>query len=262
MTVGNRNADQKTILPRARNVLGTSGNRVKLIIGLLLCILATVSILLIVSALSLLVDFETLYAASAVRGALVEMALVMIQSILVLLLTFPVYLGLYSVALDMRRGMSVSFSGLFAFFDSPTAYFRGMGIIFRIVGRAYPYLILYGLSLAAYLTETDVMYGVVGIAVIPLVALGLYTTGRSFPFLTFALCNPGVPLRHTMMNAKAMTHKKTLSIFVFRMRLLWRFLLSLASIGVVTLFHVLPLSIIATHEYAFALARWQAVDLD
>lgn len=262
MTAGNHNADWKTILPRARKMLGTSGNRVKLIVGLLLCILATVSILLTVSALSLLVDFDALYAASAVRGALVELALVMIQTALILLLGFPLYFGLYSVALDMRRGMPVCLSDLFVFFDSPAAYFRGMGIVFRVVGRAYPYLILYGLSTAAYLTENDVVYGVVGLAALPLVVWGLYTTGRIFPFLTFALCNPDVPLRHTMMNAKAMTHRKTLAIFVFRMQLLWRFLLSLASVGVVTLFHVLPLTILATHEYAFALARRQAADLD
>ena len=262
MTTENHNAEQRSVLSRAGGVLGTGGNRVKLIVGLLICILATVSALLIVSALSLLVGVEALYATSVFLGALVEVALVLVQFILILLLGAPLCLGLYSAALGMRRGVSVTLADLFTFFDSPAAYFRGWGIIIRIVGRAYPYLILYGLSFMAYLTESDIIYGIVGLTALPLILLGLYTTGRSFPFLTFALCNPHIPLGHTMTNAKAMTRKKTLSIFVFRMRLLWRFLLSLLSIGVVTLLHTLPLSILATHEYAFALARQQAADLN
>lgn len=251
----NCKTEQRAVLTRAGETLGVAGNRVKLIIGVLICILATVSVLLIVSALCLLVDFEALYATSAYLGALVEVAIVLVQFILILLLAAPLYLGLYASALDMRRGVSFALADLFMFFDSPAAYLRGWGIIIRIVGRAYPYLILYGVSLMAYLTESDIFYGIVGVTAVPLLLLSLYTTGRSFPFLTFALCNPCEPLGHTMKNVKTMTRKRTLSIFVFRMRLLGRFLLSLLSVGVVTLFHTLPLTILATHEYAFALEQ-------
>lgn len=256
----NRKDMQKAVLSRAKEVLETAGTRVRMTVGLLICVLATVSVVLIVSALSLLVDFEVLYATSSFLGALTEIALVLVQLALILLLAAPLYLGLLAAAIKMRRGASVTLADLFAFFDSPSAYFRGWGMITRVVGRAYPYWILYGLSLLAFLTESEIVYSIVGATAVPLILWGLYTTGRSFPFLTFALCNPQVPLRYTMMNAKAMTRKKTLSIFVFRMRLLWRFLLSLLSIGVVTLLHTLPLSILATHEYAFALARQQAED--
>lgn len=257
MTTERNISAQKNALSRARSLLGADGNRVKLIVGLLICVLATVTVLLIVSALSLMIDFEGIYATSAALGALVEVAFMLIQLILVLLLAFPLYLGLFSAALRMRRGEPFSLGDLFMFFDSPAAYLRGWGITVRVVGRAFPYLILYGLSLLAYLLASDVFYGLVGIAAAPLVILGLYTTGRSFPFVMLALCNPGASLKHTMINAIAMTRKKTLSILVFRMRLLWRFLLSLVSIGVVTLFHVLPLMILADNEYAFELVRSQ-----
>lgn len=253
----NRRDVQRAVISRAKVVLGTAGVRVQMTVGLLICILATVSVVLIVSALSLLVDFDMLYATSAFWGALAETALVLVQFALILLLAAPLYLGLLAAAIKMRRGASVTLADLFAFFDSPSAYFRGWGMIARVVGRAYPYWLLYGLSLMAFLTESEIVYGIIGATAVPLILWGLYTTGRSLPFLTFALCNPQVPLRHTMMNAKAMTKKKTLSIFVFRMRLLWRFLLSLLSIGVVTLLHTLPLLILATHEYAFVLARQQ-----
>lgn len=252
-----RTMEQKAVLSMAKGLLGEAGNRVKLILGLLVAIFSTVSILLVVSAISFLVDFDALYASSIWFGALVEFALILMQFILILFFGAPIYLGLYSAALKMRRGLSVDLSDFFTFFDSPSAYFRGWGIVIRVVGRAYPFLLLYGVSVVATLTGLDVLNDLTTAATFPLAVLGLYTTGRSYPFITFALCNPDMPLGRTMKNVKAMTCKKTPAIFVFRMRLYLRFLLSLVSVGVITLMHTLPLTILATHEFSFALAREQ-----
>lgn len=249
--------EQKAVLSSARGLLGEAGNRLKLIVGLLVGIFSTVSILLIVSAISILADFDALYASSVWMGALVELALILIQFILILLMAAPIYLGIYSAALKMRMGLSTDLSDFFIFFDSPRAYFRGFGIVIRVVGRAYPYLILAVASLGASLVDLAAVTDLVSALTLPLVVLGLYTTGRSYPFVTFALCNPDIPLGRTMKNVKIMTRKKTPAIFVFRMRLYLRFLLSLVSVGVITLLHTLPLTLLATHEFAFALAREQ-----
>ena len=75
----NRKDMQKAVLSRAKEVLETAGTRVRMTVCLLICVLATVSVVLIVSALSLLVDFEALYATSSFLGALTEIALLLVQ---------------------------------------------------------------------------------------------------------------------------------------------------------------------------------------
>ncbi|MBR4872283.1 MAG: hypothetical protein IKV00_00455, partial [Clostridia bacterium] len=87
-----------------------------------------------------------------------------------------------------------------------------------------------------------------------LVLLGIYTTGKSFPFLIVALLDDRIPLSESMRRAKAATARKMRSIFVFRMRFFLLFLLSLLSVGVVTLLHVLPYLILAHQEYAIILS--------
>ena len=166
------------------------------------------------------------------------------------------------MALVMRRGAPCTLADLFVFFDTPSEYIRGMEISVRLLGQSYPFLILYLLSVAAQLMEENLFSSVAVFAVPPLILLGFYTTGKSYSFLTFALCNPTVPLDRMMVICKGMTRKRRLAIFVFRMRLLWRFALSLLSIGVVTLLHTVPQAVFATHEFSFSLARQHMAELN
>lgn len=253
-TVENRKNERDPVLARAKVLLGESGNRLSLIIGILVCILATVAVLLVVSCFGLTVDFDAIYARSHTLGAVVDMAFLLVQMILLLFLVLPLYVGLFASALAMRNREKFELSDLFRFFGSPGAYRRGFGIVIFWVGRAFPYWILYGLAMVANAFESDLFYGLVGLLALPLILWGVYTTGRSFPFVVLALSDETVPLRVAMRSAKRMTNKKVWSLFVFRMRLFGKFCLSLFSVGVVTLLHVLPLTILANHEYAFFLA--------
>ena len=262
MRLKRKKKEQTTVLSRARGMLGEPGNRVRLIVGLLLCILATVAVLYMVSALSLLVSFDVIYTTAPQLALMIEIAFVALQLAALLMLCAPLYLGLYSMALVMRRGAPCTFADLFVFFDSPSEYIRGVGISAFLFGRGYPFLILYLLSFAATVTGELLLSSIVGIAVLPLILLGVYTTGRSYPFLTFALCNPTVPLGRVMVICKGMTRKRLLAIFVFRMRLLWRFVLSLFSVGVITLLHTIPHAVFATHEFSFSLARQHMAELN
>ena len=257
-----RKRDRQNVLNNAGGILGVSGNRVKMTVSLIVCIFATVAALYIVISVSLLVPFDFLYVSSPQLALFIEIAFVALAFVVLLMMCAPLYLGLYSMALSMRRGMPCSLSDLFVFFESPSEYVRGLGISVYLLGRGYPFLMIYLLSLALEMTGESLFSSVFGFVGIPLLLWGFYTTGRSYPFLTFALYNPTVPLDRMMEICKAMTRKRLCAIFVFRMRLCLSFLLSLLSLCVVTLLHVAPFSVFATHEFSFALAKQHMAELN
>lgn len=257
-----RKRDRQNVFHNAGGILGVAGNRVKMILGLIICIAATVSVLYIVTSVSLLVPFDFLYVSSPQLALLIEIALVALIFVALFVSCAPVYLGLYSMALDMRHGMPCTLADLFVFFDPPSEYVRGLRISVYLLGRGCPFLMIYLLSLALEMTGESLFSSVFGFLGIPLLLWGFYMTGRSYPFLTFALCNPTVPLERMMVICKAMTRRRMGAIFVFRMRLCLSFLLSLLSLGVATLLHVAPLSVFATHEFSFALAKQHMAELD
>lgn len=253
MTNIEKQEERKTALERARVVLGENGNRMTLIVGLFVCVFASFSIVLLISAISLFLDLDALYTENPAVAAILGALLTVLNDLLMLFLAFPLYLGLVSVALRARSERQIEAASLFCFFDSPRSFFRGLAILICVLARAFPFLLLRAALILQGTLQSDLIYAITGSAALPLILLGLYTTGRSIPFLTLVLSDERLSLSEAMRVARAATARKTFSILVFRMQLLLKFLLSLLSVGVVTMIHVLPLILLARHEYAVSL---------
>ena len=247
--------EREHAISEAKRLLGERGMRLRLILGIIACAFSAVSVLILVSSFGFLVDFDALYKISPDLAVGAEIALIALQDILGLLLSLPVFLGFLRGGLAMRNGRPFEFADLFYFFDSPASYARGMGILLRLAWRAFPLVILRIFSLAAVFLPLDDFYFLMILLEVVLIFLGIYTTGKSFPFLIVALLDDRIPLSESMRRAKAATARKMRSIFVFRMRFALLFLLSLLSVGVITLLHVLPCWILATQEYAMILSE-------
>ena len=246
-----RASEAREALARGKARLAERGNRLMLIAGLMICMFAAITALLLVSAVSVALDTESMYEALPVVDAVFSATMFL----LAVLLVFPVVLGLYGTALSLRRGEAFDFSSLFFCFGSLRSYGRGLCVTLLILAGGAPFLVLFVLSLIATVLDADILYGVIGFSALPLIVLGLYTTSRCYPFLTLALNDPGESLLRTMRRALRLTSHRVWSVFVFRMRFFFAFLLSLLSIGVVTLFHTLPLTVFASCEYAMLLAE-------
>lgn len=253
MTNIKKKEERKAALARARTVLGANGNRMTLILGLFVCVFASVSIVLLISAISLFLDLDALYTQDPALAAILNGALTVLNDLLMLFLAFPLYLGLVSVALRARSGAPIETTSLFCFFDSPRSFFRGFAILIWVLARAFPFLTLRAALILQGTLQSELIYTIACCAALPSILLGLYTTGRSIPFLTLVLSDERLSLSEAMRIARAATARKTFSILVFRMQLLLKFLLSLLSVGVVTMIHVLPLMLLARHEYAVSL---------
>ena len=220
---------------RGAAILGVRGNRLTLIAGLMACMFSAVAGILFLSAVGLVLEIGAPGIPPNVMGLILSVA----EVLLALFLVLPMVFGLYRVVLSMRGGESFEFSSLFFYFGSLRAYGRGLGMTLLLLASIAPCVVLYGLSTA------------------PLVVLALFMSCRCYPFLTLALSDSDAPLIQTMRRAIRLTSHRVWSVFVFRMRRFIAFLLSLLSVGVVTLLHTLPLTLLASCEFTLLLAEKQ-----
>ena len=239
---------------RARALLDERNNRLMLIVGILACILATVAVAMILSALVVAFDLVALVGE--------PMAVVLMnaaQAVLCFFAVYPLYLGLFHSALAMSWGEQADISRLFGFYSSFRMLWRAWRIQLRILWNSFPLLLASAASYVSLFSEIDlvstVVLPVLGLVEPLLLFWGLYSSSRIFPFAMLALKEPAIPLREAMKRAKRATRGRVFAVCAMRIRLIWRFLLSLLSIGVVTLLHVLPLTLLTYSEYSAELTK-------
>lgn len=233
----------------AKEILDLRGNRLNLVVGILACILATVAVAMIASAFDLAFDLPSLLGES-----MTVIAVSLLQAVLSFFTVYPLYLGLFRVAMNMCRGEATEFSQLFVFYGSLRMLGRAWGIQLRILWNSFPLLLVVALPYLSLFEYSDLISKLL----IPILAsseslllfAGLCTSSRIFPFAMLAVDDLGMPLSEAAKQAKAAVKGSVFSVFAFRIRLMWRFLLSLLTVGVVTLFHVLPLTLLAYNEYS------------
>lgn len=241
-------------LAKARAVLNEGNHRLVLIVGILTCIVATVAVAMIVSAFDVAFDFVSL-----MGEPMAVICMSLSQSVLCFFLVYPLYLGLFRMALGMSRGEPVDVAQLFGFYSSFRMLWRAWRIQLRILWNSFPLLLISASSYVSLFSEIEliatVVLPVLGLVEPLLLFWGLYSSSRIFPFAMLALKEPALPLREAMKRAKTATRGRAFAVCAMRIRLIWRFLLSLLSIGVVTLLHVLPLTLLAYSEYSTELTK-------
>lgn len=238
---------------RGAAILGVRGNRLTLVAGLMACMFSAVAGILFLSAVGLVLEIGAPGIPPNVMGLILSVA----EVFLALFLVLPMVFGLYRVVLSMRDGEPFEFSSLFFYFGSLRAYGRGLGMTLLLLASIAPCVVLYGVTLIASTTASETLHAVVGLSTAPLVVLALFMSCRCYPFLTLALSDSDAPLIQTMRRAIRLTSHRVWSVFVFRMRRFIAFLLSLLSVGVVTLLHTLPLTLLASCEFTLLLAEKQ-----
>ena len=240
-------------LTKAKAVLDKDGNRLTLIVGILCCIMTAVSVLLMLSAIYEAVPFSSFfdYAEVAVLFGSVQM-------LLSFFLVFPLYLGVLRTAGKMCRGEPVAVTSFFEYYRSFSALWRAWGIQLRIFWRALPILIVIASGYVPLFIDTAELYNALTIviwSVSPLLLIwGFFSTSRLFAFAPLAVCDDSSPLGTVAKQAKQAARKKMGRIFAMRLRMLVGLILSLLSVGVITLIHTMPLTLLAYSELANELA--------
>ena len=238
----------------ARKTLNYKNNRLLLVVGILACILSTVSVFLL---------YEAFDIAFAFSGRVMPFAAMLVldvtTSILCFFMVFPLYLGVARGAIFLSCGRPIEFSQFFVYYSSLRMFWRALEIQMCMALYAFPFL---AIGIFKYLHLMGATFKVIGILawvltpVIPiLLLLGFYTTTRIFSFAILALGDSKMSLGRALYYAKMATRGRFFSVCAMRIRFLWRFAVSLLSIGVVALIHTLPLILLAYGEYAAELVE-------
>lgn len=235
------------IVAKAKPKLDENGTRLMLILGILICIVVTISIAVMCAALYEALPLSQLWG-EAIAVTVIDGA----QILLTFFLAFPLYLGVLRGADALRRGNRVEIVDFFVYYASFSALMRAWGIQLRILWNAFPMVVGLLLGFVPLYRDWIPFYDTVSLVinvVAPLLCLcGVLSACRNFPFAILAVRDDERSLGSCSRQAKRMTRGKFSSILILRLRMVLGLLLSLLSIGVITLIHTLPLTLLAYGE--------------
>ena len=236
---------------RARAALDCGKNRLKLVVGILFSVAITV-VMWSISDIAEMLLWHLIDDA-----ALCTLIADAFHCLLIIFTVAPVYLGLFFVAARMLCGEETEIADIFDCFSSPRLYGRAIGVALRLFVRLLPVVIVlrapyaFG-ALSMSLEIPEYLYG--GAALLVAVALSavlVLPVASSFGLVSFSLFYPEQGIRVAVKMARKARKGSYRYVLSLAYSTLLRLLLSLFTIGVVTLIQTIPLSLL---RYA-AMAR-------
>lgn len=247
----------KLALPTARALLSGKGNRVTLILSILICAVASFLSTLVVSwPLTYLLDWEGLYYGSYLIYAFLYYAELTVCLVFFFFTALPLYLGLYRMAVRMSREEPVHLLDIFYYFSGAPLYRRALVLLLRVVGFAAPVCgasLLLSSALAAEDGAVLVVLSALLVIVVFLICLLLFSLSGGY--ITIAILREDAPLSECRTLTKKISGGKAWGNVAFLLSLTWRLLLSLLPAGVLLLVHTLPMSMLASANYIGRLAE-------
>ena len=236
---GTKRCINSLLLRRSREILATKENLIGLIYACLIYV-SSVSVFLILFnilayAIGFLVFDPILY------NQVINIVLAGVSE-LAFWLTGPLLLGVYRVASCAIVQKDFSLSRLFIFFSSPRLLLRA----WRILVGSFLRLLVLSASLLSFFfvfgmpwnpVET---WGLIGVGV-GLLLLWAFLTVVCYPVLSLAVSDFSIPILEARQKGRKMTKKHRAALVKHCGALLLLFAASLLSIGIVTLFYVLPM---------------------
>ena len=248
-------AKQQRILARAkaRECLNGKGNRLLLIWGILACVLVTVALSIVVDSFYVILarDFR-------VTEAVALLCLGAARFLLFYFLAFPLYLGVVDAAGRISRDEQADLFVFFGFYRSLRMLGRAWRIQLRVAVAALPFFAVaalrYAIAFCPSLAWESVFSAVFTLALPLAVIGGFLSTGRVLLFVRMAVRDEGRSLRNVRKETARLARGNMRSLHLLRLRYWSAFLLSLLSIGVVTLIDTLPTSLLIGEQ---VLLQWE-----
>ena len=244
---------RREAIKRAKSVIDTDGNRLKLAGAVLVCACVTVIMWLVASLSTVVLD--------TIGGVKEYMYYPIFSAALYLLMLFlvaPLYVGCYKMALSMLFGETVHMVNVFDPFSSAKAYFKALRLSFGCFLRILPIIIALRIHaimdfLSYWFVFFEITLKMVNIFYIPAaLVLVLFACG-SFGSFGFAYILEERKLSKARRCARKARKRNRVSIFILVYSTLVKLLLSLLTLGIVTLLHTLPMAMLSYGAMAMSL---------
>ena len=244
---------RREAINRARRVLNVDGNRLKLACAVLICTCVSIIMWLVSSLSTMVLDMiggveEYLYYPIA-SGLLY---------LLIIFLVAPLYVGCYKMALSMLAGENAQVVDIFDTFSSAKAYSRALRLSIGCFLRILPIIIAWRIHvtmdyLSYWFVFFDITVKMVNIFYIPVALLLVLFACGSFGSFGFAYMLEEQKLRKTRKYArKARKGNRTSAILIAYSTLL-KLILSVFTLGIMTVLHVVPMAMLSYGAMAMSL---------
>ena len=167
--------------------------------------------------------------------------------LLILFLVGPLYVGAFDVALRMVKGESPHAVDAFDFFSSSKKYGRALGLSMALFVRMLPVVLAIRLpwivemlsySFPVLMPFVDISYMVF----VPIALAIIFFVCRSFGFISFALLDSEQSIRNAIKSARQARKNNYKTIIALSYETLLKLLLSLLTLGVVTVIETIPMA--------------------
>ena len=228
----------------AKNTLNLGENRLKLVVCIMICAVATV-LAWLMSDLS----YVTLEAFGVSASAAYYLTTFAVTVIFWLLLAAPLYMGTFKIALRMLRGESTEIADIFDVFASPSDRRRAFALSFSLLWRILPIIVVCSftaeVNLIAEIAElSPALVSIVNTAFVPALVLSLAFAASQLGFVSFAYTEERVSVRTAIKKARKARKGNYKSVFALATLTLLKLLLSLLTLGILTVIHTLPMALL------------------
>ncbi len=242
--------DFATAYREAGQILSIHGNRLLLIEAILLSLLTVLLYTFFCDTYVILLGYW-MYGVDLWISIALKVLLGVLISLLTVLFTLPLLIGLFGLAGDMERGRACVLADLFAPFSSGQSYRRALSLSWGAFWRFG--LIVLAVSLACnvgiFFFEGDLLAGLVcGVAVAVEIFVGLWFCGRCFSSMATAHMT-NLPIREARDYAKETWRMCRTGGAIFVLQMLPRILLGLLTFGILLLWETLPRMLVAYFRY-------------
>ena len=229
-------------LEQARSLLSQNGNRLTLMLGLLLWLPSLLFYRFFYVGVAVLSG--VLYLDTDIWGLLFFLGYFVIALAYTLLVVFPLLLGVLRLARSMARGEEVSIASVFEAFSHRRTYWRTVLLGDQVVGQAIAPMLI-GLVLCA-IPDSNLEDGwiktlICAAIVLLLLGLNIFVWCRGFWLLGFSQTLSGLSIRKVKQEVrKAGRHTKGVPLRYFFF-FLPRILFGIVTLGIYLLAEALPL---------------------
>ena len=235
---------RQSAIKRAKEVLTKEDNRLKLSLAVIICAVLTVLMWLLSQMTDMVlyifgVNYEYLYYPVSVLSLV----------ILLVYLVIPLYVGTYRMSVNMLSGQNTEIADIFDVFSSFRAYNRALGLSFGMFFRILPIIIALRIHyIMDYLSNWLVFFEetekAVDIAFIPLAILLVFWACRSFGNISLAYLDESQRIKRTRKLGRKIRKGNYKIIIALAYTTLFKLILSLLTLGILTIFHTVPLAML------------------
>ena len=219
----------------AKSTLDFGENRLKLVMCCIICAVVTVLAWLLSDVVVIAFGVFSLTVPFFVSSA--------VMTVILLFLAAPLYIGTFKMAVRMLDGENAEIVDIFEVFASRAEYVRALALSFLLFLRMLPLVVVIFAPMAV-IDISESATQIINLLLAPAAVLALIFAAHSFGFVGFACIDEGLSVSQAAKMASKARKGNYKSVYALAFSTLLKLLLSLMTLGILTVIHTVPTALL------------------